>query len=89
MSESRQLPVDQGGDAKAHQLGVNQGGDPDALQLGVNQGGDPEALRYGSGGVDIDVSNAAKRRIRKLVESTFTKGVVGDFGGFGEGDEAD
>jgi phosphoribosylformylglycinamidine cyclo-ligase len=70
VSESRQLPVDQGGDAKAHQLGVNQGGDPDAL-------------RYGSAGVDIDVSNAAKRRIRKLVESTFTKGVVGDFGGFG------
>jgi phosphoribosylformylglycinamidine cyclo-ligase len=42
-----------------------------------------DALRYGSAGVDIDVSNAAKKRIRKLVESTFTKGVVGDFGGFG------
>ena len=42
-----------------------------------------EALRYGSAGVDIDVSNEAKQRIRKLVESTFTKGVVGGFGGFG------
>ena len=42
-----------------------------------------EALRYGSAGVDIDASNAAKARIRKLVESTFTKGVVGGFGGFG------
>ena len=42
-----------------------------------------EALRYGSAGVDIDVSNAAKQRIRKLVESTFTDGVVGAFGGFG------
>ena len=42
-----------------------------------------EALRYGSAGVDIDASNAAKQRIRKLVESTFTKGVVGAFGGFG------
>jgi len=42
-----------------------------------------DALRYGSAGVDIDVSNAAKLRIRKLVESTFTKGVVGGFGGFG------
>lgn len=42
-----------------------------------------EALRYGSAGVDIDVSNAAKRRIRQLVESTFTGGVVGAFGGFG------
>ena len=42
-----------------------------------------DALRYGSAGVDIDKSNAAKQRIRKLVESTFTSGVVGGFGGFG------
>ena len=42
-----------------------------------------DALRYGSAGVDIDASNAAKIRIRKLVESTFTTGVVGGFGGFG------
>jgi len=42
-----------------------------------------DALRYGSAGVDIDVSNAAKRGIRQLVESTFTAGVVGGFGGFG------
>jgi phosphoribosylformylglycinamidine cyclo-ligase len=42
-----------------------------------------DALRYGSAGVDIDASNAVKNRIRKLVESTFTKGVVGGFGGFG------
>jgi phosphoribosylformylglycinamidine cyclo-ligase len=42
-----------------------------------------DALRYGSAGVNIDASNAAKARIRKLVESTFTKGVVGGFGGFG------
>jgi phosphoribosylformylglycinamidine cyclo-ligase len=42
-----------------------------------------DALRYGSAGVDIDASNAAKARIKKLVESTFTKGVVGAFGGFG------
>ncbi len=42
-----------------------------------------DALRYGSAGVDIDASNSAKKRIRKLVESTFTKGVVGGFGGFG------
>jgi phosphoribosylformylglycinamidine cyclo-ligase len=42
-----------------------------------------DALRYGSAGVDIDASNAAKRRIKTLVESTFTKGVVGGFGGFG------
>jgi phosphoribosylformylglycinamidine cyclo-ligase len=42
-----------------------------------------EALRYGSAGVDLDASNAAKTRIRKLVESTFTSGVIGGFGGFG------
>ncbi|MEA2760795.1 MAG: phosphoribosylformylglycinamidine cyclo-ligase [Gemmatimonadaceae bacterium] len=42
-----------------------------------------DALRYGSAGVDLDASNAAKTRIRKLVESTFTPGVIGGFGGFG------
>jgi phosphoribosylformylglycinamidine cyclo-ligase len=42
-----------------------------------------DALCYGSAGVDIDASNAAKKRIRKLAESTFTNGVVGGFGGFG------
>ena len=42
-----------------------------------------DALRYGSAGVDIDASNAAKARIKKLAESTFTGGVVGEFGGFG------
>jgi phosphoribosylformylglycinamidine cyclo-ligase len=42
-----------------------------------------DALRYGSAGVDIDASNAAKSRISKLVQSTFTSGVVGSFGGFG------
>jgi len=42
-----------------------------------------DALRYGSAGVDLDASNAAKNRIKKLVESTFISGVVGGFGGFG------
>lgn len=42
-----------------------------------------EPLRYRSAGVDIDASDSAKDRIRKVVESTFTKGVVGGFGGFG------
>ena len=42
-----------------------------------------DALRYGSAGVDIDASNAAKNRITKLVESTFTPGVLGGLGGFG------
>jgi phosphoribosylformylglycinamidine cyclo-ligase len=42
-----------------------------------------DALHYGSAGVDLDASNAAKNRIRKLAESTFTEGVRGGFGGFG------
>jgi phosphoribosylformylglycinamidine cyclo-ligase len=42
-----------------------------------------EPLRYRSAGVDIDASDAAKDRIKAVVESTFTKGVVGGFGGFG------
>ncbi len=42
-----------------------------------------DALRYGSAGVDLDASNAAKSQIKKLVESTFTPGVLGGFGGFG------
>lgn len=42
-----------------------------------------DALRYGSAGVDLEASNAAKNRIKKLVESTFTAGSVGAFGGFG------
>jgi phosphoribosylformylglycinamidine cyclo-ligase len=42
-----------------------------------------DALRYGSAGVDLDASSAAKNRIKKLVESTFTPGVLGGFGGFG------
>ncbi len=42
-----------------------------------------DALRYGSAGVDLDASNAAKNRIKRLVESTFTPGVLGGFGGFG------
>src|SRR5207253_1990630 len=50
---------------------------------GGTSGVSDDALRYGSAGVDIDASNAAKARIRKLVEATFTSGVVGAFGGFG------
>jgi phosphoribosylformylglycinamidine cyclo-ligase len=42
-----------------------------------------DALRYGSAGVDLEASATAKQRIRRLVESTFTAGAVGQFGGFG------
>jgi phosphoribosylformylglycinamidine cyclo-ligase len=40
-------------------------------------------LSYASSGVDIEKSDDAKQRIKRLVESTFTPGVVGKFGGFG------
>ncbi len=40
-------------------------------------------LDYRSAGVDIDAADEAKERIRKLVESTFTAGMRGAFGGFG------
>jgi phosphoribosylformylglycinamidine cyclo-ligase len=40
-------------------------------------------MDYRSAGVDIDASDDAKRRIRKLVESTYTAGVRGAFGAFG------
>jgi len=40
-------------------------------------------LDYASAGVDIGAADDAKHRIKRLVESTFTAGVVGGFGGFG------
>ena len=40
-------------------------------------------MDYRSAGVDIDASDDAKRRIKKLVESTYTSGVRGAFGAFG------
>ena len=43
----------------------------------------PKALSYAESGVDIDAADDAKGGIKKLVESTFTSGAVGKFGGFG------
>ncbi len=40
-------------------------------------------LDYAAAGVDIDRSDAVKHRIRAVVESTFTAGARGAFGGFG------
>jgi phosphoribosylformylglycinamidine cyclo-ligase len=40
-------------------------------------------LDYRSAGVDVDAADEAKQRIRRLVESTFTPGALGRFGGFG------
>ncbi|HEU4564798.1 MAG TPA: phosphoribosylformylglycinamidine cyclo-ligase, partial [Gemmatimonadaceae bacterium] len=42
-----------------------------------------DALDYRRAGVDIDAADEAKERIRALVESTFTEGARGRFGGFG------
>jgi phosphoribosylformylglycinamidine cyclo-ligase len=41
------------------------------------------SIDYRSAGVDIDAADSAKERIRKHVESTYTKGMRGAFGGFG------
>ena len=44
---------------------------------------DETPLDYSAAGVDLDRSDAVKRRIRAVVESTFTAGARGAFGGFG------
>src|SRR2546421_1291423 len=40
-------------------------------------------ITYKDAGVDIDASNAAKKRIRNLARETFTPGVLSDIGSFG------
>jgi phosphoribosylformylglycinamidine cyclo-ligase len=40
-------------------------------------------LTYAAAGVDIDAAEDSKQRIKRLVESTFTAGARGAFGGFG------
>ena len=42
-----------------------------------------KALDYRAAGVDIEAADDAKHRIKALVESTFTAGARGKFGGFG------
>ncbi len=42
-----------------------------------------EGLTYAGAGVDIDAAESSKHRIKALVESTFTAGARGAFGGFG------
>jgi phosphoribosylformylglycinamidine cyclo-ligase len=44
---------------------------------------DGSPLDYRGAGVDLDAADDAKRRIKRLVESTFTSGARGGFGGFG------
>jgi phosphoribosylformylglycinamidine cyclo-ligase len=44
---------------------------------------DDDAMEYADAGVDLERSDAVKRRIRAVVESTFTSGARGAFGGFG------
>ncbi len=41
------------------------------------------SITYADSGVDIDRADRAKQRIKYLAHRTFTKGVVGDIGGFG------
>jgi phosphoribosylformylglycinamidine cyclo-ligase len=44
---------------------------------------DSRPLDYRTAGVDIAAAEESKRRIKRLVESTFTSGTRGAFGGFG------
>ena len=44
---------------------------------------DSTPLDYRSAGVDLQAADDAKQRIKRLVESTFTAGARGAFGGFG------
>jgi phosphoribosylformylglycinamidine cyclo-ligase len=44
---------------------------------------DEQPLDYAAAGVDIGRSDAVKQRIRAVVDSTFTAGARGSFGGFG------
>jgi phosphoribosylformylglycinamidine cyclo-ligase len=48
-----------------------------------NPGAPNDGLTYASAGVDIDAAEDSKHRIKRLVESTFTSGARGAFGGFG------
>jgi phosphoribosylformylglycinamidine cyclo-ligase len=49
----------------------------------TGSGGGGAGLDYRRAGVDIEAADEAKHRIRRLVESTFTAGTRGAFGGFG------
>lgn len=44
---------------------------------------EPRPLTYADAGVDIDAKMGAVARAKGAIRSTFTKGVVGDVGGFG------
>jgi len=44
---------------------------------------EPNSIAYADAGVDIDVANRTKKRIKYLAHKTFTRGVVGEIGGFG------
>lgn len=49
----------------------------------MSQNSNPTPMDYRSAGVDIDAGEEAKNRLKRLVESTFTAGTRGAFGGFG------
>jgi phosphoribosylformylglycinamidine cyclo-ligase len=51
--------------------------------VSAREPGRGDGLTYASAGVDIDAAEDSKHRIRRLVESTFTAGARGAFGGFG------
>jgi len=44
---------------------------------------EPKPITYADAGVDIDMGNRAKKRIKYLAHKTFTRGVLSEIGGFG------
>src|SRR5215831_8312849 len=53
------------------------------MQARQGAAGRQMGITYKDAGVDIDKSNAAKKRIRELARQTFTPGVLSDIGSFG------
>ncbi|HEY8541143.1 MAG TPA: AIR synthase related protein, partial [Pseudothermotoga sp.] len=41
------------------------------------------SITYKDSGVDIDAADVAIQMVRKYIQSTYTKGVLGDIGSFG------
>jgi phosphoribosylformylglycinamidine cyclo-ligase len=61
-----------------------QGNDPRCKEeLVADTTGDRPVVTYADAGVDIDLANRTKQRIKYLAHKTFTKNVLSEIGGFG------
>ena len=67
-------------------MSAKKKGSSKSAKAGARGGGRAKkagAMSYSDAGVDIEAADDAKHRIKRLVESTYTAGAVGKFGGFG------